>query len=158
MIFSSWLCSDDGLVFVSKALNPRLMKRIKQILQALTEASSDYLQLKMRLITLQISEKVSKVLSDFFSLLILVIVFSFGLVLVSVGLAQWIGHLLDKEWIGFFIVGAFYFLLGIILILTKEKMVRMPLLNAIVKGLFKVEKKAEYKVETVEEKIVDKLD
>ncbi|MBA2422190.1 MAG: phage holin family protein [Chitinophagales bacterium] len=134
------------------------MKQIKILLEELIETCSSYIQARMRLTVLQLSEKTSKVASDFLTILILIIFFLFAFIMLNVGLAKWISHGLNNEWGGFFIMGGFYILLGIILMVMKEKLIRVPLLNAIIKSFFSVEKKAEDKVENIEQSLVNKLD
>jgi hypothetical protein len=134
------------------------MKQIKILLEELIETCSTYIQARMRLTVLQLSEKTSKIASDFLTIIILVILFLFAFIMLNIGLAKWISHGLNNEWGGFFIIGGFYVLLGILLMVMKEKLIRIPLLNAIIKSFFSVEKKAEDKVIDVEQSIVSKLD
>ncbi len=134
------------------------MKQIKILLEELIETCSTYIQARMRLTVLQLSEKTSKIASDFLTIIILVILFLFAFIMLNIGLAKWISHGLNNEWGGFFIIGGFYVLLGILLMVMKEKLIRIPLLNAIIKSFFSVEKKAEDKVIDVEQSLVSKLD
>jgi hypothetical protein len=134
------------------------MKQIKILLEELIETCSTYIQARMRLTVLQLSEKTSKIASDFLTIIILIILFLFASIMLNIGLAKWISHGLNNEWGGFFIIGGFYVLLGILLMVMKEKLIRIPLLNAIIKSFFTVEKKAEDKVIDVEQSLVSKLD
>ncbi|MBA2407539.1 MAG: phage holin family protein [Chitinophagales bacterium] len=134
------------------------MKQIKILLEELIETCSTYIQARMRLTVLQLSEKTSKIASDFLTIIILIILFLFAFIMLNIGLAKWISHGLNNEWGGFFIIGGFYVLLGILLMVMKEKLIRIPLLNAIIKSFFTVEKKAEDKVIDVEQSLVSKLD
>ncbi len=134
------------------------MKQIKILLEELIETCSTYIQARMRLTVLQLSEKTSKIASDFLSIIILTILFLFAFIMLNIGLAKWISYGLNNEWGGFFIIGGFYVLLGILLMVMKEKLIRIPLLNAIIKSFFSVEKKAEDKVIDVEQSLVSKLD
>lgn len=133
------------------------MTTLKENLKTIVETSSDYAKITMRLIALKLSDKLSKMLSGFFTLVILAVVFVFAIIMLSIGLAKWIGYAMDNEWAGFFIVGGIYIVSGIILMVMKKTLIREPVLNAIVKSMFAVEVKAEDEVEELEDKIVDKL-
>jgi hypothetical protein len=134
------------------------MSTIQENLKTIVETSSDYAKINMRLISLKLSEKLSNMLSGFFTLIILVVVFTFALIMISIGLAKWIAFALDNEWVGFFIVGGIYILAGIMLVVMKKTLIKEPVLNAIVQSMFAVERKAEDEVEELEDKLVDKLD
>lgn len=134
------------------------MVTIKEALQEVTQNLSDYIQVNLKLTALKISERSSMLLSNFFTLIILLVIFAFALMLLSVGAAKYLGHVLESEWNGFFIVGGFYVVLGIFLIALKKKVIGEPVLNSIVKGIFAIEEKAENAIEDMEEKLVDKLD
>lgn len=134
------------------------MSTIQENLKTIVETSSDYAKINMRLISLKLSEKLSNMLSGFFTLIILVVVFTFALIMISIGLAKWIAFALDNEWAGFFIVGGIYILAGIMLVVMKKTLIKEPVLNAIVQSMFAVERKAEDEVEELEDKLVDKLD
>ena len=134
------------------------MATIQENLKTIAETASDYVKINMRLISLKLSEKLSNMLSGFFTLIILMVVFAFALIMISIGLAKWIAFAMDNEWAGFLIVGGIYILAGIILIVINKKLIREPVLNAIVKSMFTVERKAEGEVEAIEDKMVDALD
>ncbi|MEO6165893.1 MAG: YhjD/YihY/BrkB family envelope integrity protein [Chitinophagales bacterium] len=134
------------------------MSAIAEMLQKITETSSDYVKINMRILSLKVSDKLSKVLSGFLTLLILIVIFVFALTMISIGAAKWIGSLIDNEWAGFLIVGGIYVMLGIILMVMQKKVIKEPILNAIIKSIFTAEEKAEDEVEDMEDKIVDKLD
>ena len=134
------------------------MSTIQENLKTIVETSSDYAKINMRLISLKLSEKLSNMLSGFFTLIILLVVFAFALIMISIGLAKWIAFAMDNEWAGFLIVGGIYILAGIMLVVMKKTLIKEPVLNAIVQSMFAVERKAEDEVEELEDKLVDKLD
>jgi hypothetical protein len=51
----------------------------------------------------------------------------------SIVLGEWIG----KIWAGFLVVACFNLLIGIIIWFAREKLIRVPVMNALIQQLFK---------------------
>ncbi len=122
------------------------------------ESLMDYAQLRMRLMALQMADKSSRLLTGFFTVIILAVIFIFSMVMLSIAVAILLGNALDASWAGYLIVAMIYIVLGVILISMRQKIIFEPLLNAIVKSLAGAEIQAENKLEEVQDKIEDKLD
>lgn len=74
----------------------------------------------------------SKVMTTLVARLGLMLMVSFFLLLTSVGLALYLGDLLEKTYYGFLIVGAFYFLMSIIFYFFLHKWVKKPISNLLI--------------------------
>ena len=86
-----------------------------KLIEPLFEKAVDYGKTSYELIKLKALDKTSEVVASlipFFFVLILVVLF---LLFISLGLAFMLGDLLGKTWYGFFLMGAFYGLLAIII-------------------------------------------
>ena len=57
------------------------------------------------------------------------------IVLLNIGIALLLGDLLGKAYYGFFIVAAFYAIIGIILYSSRDKWIKTPIINGLVKSL-----------------------
>jgi len=79
-----------------------------------TEDVKDYLNLRMQIIRLNITEKVSTALSGMISGSILVILYLLTFLFTFTALAFWLGNLLNHVAAGFACVAGFSFLLAII--------------------------------------------
>lgn len=69
----------------------------------------------------------SKVMVTMVAKMGFILMISFFLLLSSIGLALYLGDLLEKSHQGFFIVGAVYFLIGIVFYFFLHKWVKKPL-------------------------------
>lgn len=107
--------------------------------EKLAEHAHEYLNTKIELLKLNAAEKSSAVLANIIAGAIVSIVVVFCLVFVSIAVAlvlsNWIGH----SWSGFFIVAGFYLLAGAFILTFKEQLIRLPIMNNIIRQLFKNE-------------------
>ncbi len=87
------------------------------------EIIKDYTTKRLDLIKLQFAEKSSLSAGIIAFLSILVIAFSFFIILFNFGIAFLIGQALGNTGYGFLIVAGFYFLIMIIVFLMKKKIV-----------------------------------
>ena len=107
-------------------------------INSLFEKSKDYVETRIELAKLKISEKTSDVVSDLISKLIVVtLIFVFVLVL-NIGIALWLGELLGKNYYGFFVLAGFYGIVGLVVYLLREKWIEQPVTNAIIKKMHKI--------------------
>jgi hypothetical protein len=87
--------------------------------------------------------KRSKVLSNFFAGLIVACGFLFFLVFASIAAAYALSAWIGKMYAGFLIVSGIYFLLGIIIWNGREKFLRIPVMNAMIRQLLKKDEENE---------------
>ena len=106
-------------------------------LDVLWERISKYLETKIQLVRLQAINKASDIIALVVSRIILLITTIFFMLFLNIGIALWIGSLLGKLYDGFFIVAAFYILLGLLLFIFKKKLIKMPINNFLIKELLK---------------------
>jgi len=92
-----------------------------------------YVQTRLDLMLLNISDKVANSAATAAVLFILWSLSSFILIFLSIGLAWWIGQEIDSMPAGFFIVAGIYILLTIILYVVAKKVIRPNLTNQILK-------------------------
>ncbi len=102
-----------------------------------------YIQTEIELIKLLFAEKLSKILSNFLAIMVLIWLLLIGILFASLSLAFLIGERLGKMSTGFIIVSFIYLLLAVITWYLKEKVIRIPILNGILRQLFDNENKSE---------------
>lgn len=95
-----------------------------------------YVNNKIAQVKLSIAEKVSKIVALLIAGMFVLFVFLLFIVFGSVAVALAIGAWLGKMWLGFLIVAFIYLLLGFITWMAKEKLLRIPIMNAIIRQLF----------------------
>lgn len=111
------------------------MEDQKSSLESLYERIKIYVETRLELIKLKAIDKSSSVVSIVITYLVVFLVFGLFFIFLNIGLALLIGELIGKAYYGFFILAAFYALVGIILIKFRNKWVRTPIINMMVKGM-----------------------
>lgn len=86
---------------------------------------------------LTVAEKSSKVASNLISAIIVALIAIFFIVFFSVALAYFLAKVLNSTWAGFLIVSGIYLLAAVIVHLTKERVIRIPIMNSILSQLSK---------------------
>ena len=105
--------------------------------EELADNIKELVNVKFDSVKLMVAEKSSKVASNIISAIIVALVAIFFVVFLSVALAYFLAEKLNNTWAGFLIVSGIYLLAAIIIRLTKEKMIRLPIMNAILSQLSK---------------------
>jgi len=80
-------------------------------------------------------DKSSDVISSLVSNFAILLIITFAIFILNIGLSFWLGSLLGETWYGFFAVGGFYAVLAIVLIIFKKKWLKGPLNDVIVKKM-----------------------
>jgi len=101
----------------------------------LFENAGDYLETRLDLFKLKTVDKASDTMSSAVSGLTMVLIAIFALFLLNVGLSLWIGDLLGKKYLGFFIVAAFYILLAVIIHFAKATWIKGPISTMLIKKM-----------------------
>ncbi len=104
--------------------------------EALFKEFKDYVSLRLQITQLKYSSKTSLVTSSVLTyMLISMIVFFFVLVL-TIGIALWMGNLLGEWYLGFLIMAGIYLMLGLVIFTFRNRWIRIPLNNLIIKEIF----------------------
>ncbi|WP_269225113.1 hypothetical protein [Flavobacterium eburneipallidum] len=106
----------------------------------LFDRAKDYSKTTLKLFKLNAVDKTAEIVSSLFSLLVVVLTVVLSVVIISIGLALYIGKLLGDSFYGFFVIGAFYLLLAIILRVFREQWLKYPVSNSIIKQMMKPKK------------------
>jgi len=96
----------------------------------------EYIQTEIELIKLNFAEKLSKILSNFLAIIILIWVLLLSILFASISLAFFIGEKIGKMSVGFFIVSLIYLLIAMVSWYLRERFIRIPILNGILRQLF----------------------
>jgi hypothetical protein len=113
------------------------MEENAKMLESLYEKAVDYGITSFELIKLKALEKTSDVVSSFLPHAIVFVVIASFLLLLNLGLAFWLGEMLGKVFLGFFIVAGFYGVLAVILHFFLHKWQKKHFQNYIIKLMFK---------------------
>lgn len=113
------------------------MQEEKEAESTLFEEVKEYISVRSKIFSLQVAESaatfVSNLVSNGAAFLFFIIFFVFASIGLAFLVAQWVGNTAG----GFFIVAAFYLLIGIVIWMIKDNYIERPLTNIFIKNLFK---------------------
>lgn len=103
--------------------------------ELLVEKVKDYAETRIELLRLKAIDKSSSFLSLLIAMIVVILVVFISFMILSVGLALLLGDLLGKAYYGFFIVAGIYLITGLVLYSTREKLLKSPMANSMIKKL-----------------------
>jgi hypothetical protein len=106
-------------------------------IEELASDAREYVNTKVEVAKLNTAAKVSSITSNIVARIIVAVVFVFFLLFAGMAAGFALGEWLGKTYWGLLVVAGFYLLAGIIVWLAREKMIRIPVMNAIIQQLFK---------------------
>jgi hypothetical protein len=95
----------------------------------------DYAETRLDIAVLDAQDKATQVISSAAASIIFGVFGVLILLFVSVGAAWSLGEYFNSPSIGFFSVAGFYLLVGGLLYLNREKWIKLPIINAILKKI-----------------------
>lgn len=123
--------------------------------EELTDHVKDYITTKVEITKLRLAEKTSITIGNIIAALVVAVLFLFVILFGSIAgawaLSDWIG----KNYAGFLIVAGFYFLVAIIVWCARGKLIRFPVMNAIIKMLHKKDDDEQEKNENDEDATIN---
>jgi len=104
--------------------------------EELATAVKEYVDTRLDAVKLSVAEKVSALLANLLAGMVVVLVFLCFVFFGSIALALLLGSWLGAWWLGFLIVAGIYLLLGLITWLARGRLIRIPIMNALIRQLF----------------------
>lgn len=108
------------------------METPADLIESLVEQAEAYGKTTYELSKLKILEAITIVVTSLISRLIVIFAASLFILVLSIGIALFLGELIGKSYYGFFIVAAFYFLATIIMKLFLQKWIKKPVSDLII--------------------------
>ena len=87
------------------------------LLEPLFEKALSYSKTSSELLQLKALAKASDLISQMVSRLVLTVFLMLFIIIMTIGISLWLGDLLGKSYYGFFIFGAIYFIIGVLIII-----------------------------------------
>ena len=103
----------------------------------LFERAENYSKTTIKLLKLHAVDKTAEIVSSLFSMLLVAMTVVLSIIIVSIGLALWIGKELGDTYYGFFIIGGIYMLVAVIFRIFREQLLKYPVSNSIIKQMMK---------------------
>lgn len=113
------------------------METTRENIQSLYGDAKDYLKNKAELWKLTMIDKTSETVS---SIVEKVIIFFIGIIffiLLNIAIALLIGYWLNQSFWGFFILAGFYGIVGLVIHLSKDKLIKTPIINSLIQKFVK---------------------
>lgn len=104
--------------------------------ETLFDDVKEYLNTRLSQIKLSGAEKTSKVVALMMAIVLAALVFFLVFVLMSVAGAIAVGQWLANYWLGFLVVAIVVLVVGFMLWLSRDRLLRIPIMNALIKILF----------------------
>ncbi len=101
----------------------------------------EYVNTRIDSLKLSAAEKSSKVIANGVAGIVVAVFVLLFVGLGSIALSLVVGIWIGKTWTGFLVVGSFYLLISIIVWTVREKLIRIPVINAIIQQLFQEDEK-----------------
>lgn len=121
--------------------------RNKNFIEQLRDAGMEYFEARLQLTKVQAYDKIAKVSSVIFSLFIIALLGCFTILFLGLMIGFLIADLLDSNAIGFTVVGIFFSLMLIVLIVKRETILEKPIGEKIIKELFEEERKLHHEAD-----------
>ncbi len=103
--------------------------------ESLYEDAGNYLDTKIELLKLKAVDKTTDLTSSLIARICMLVTVMFAIIIFSIGLSLWIGEIVGKVYLGFFIVAAVYFVLALLLKLFKKSWIKEPLSSMLIKKM-----------------------
>ena len=104
-------------------------------IEALIERVKSYVETRIDLLKLKAIDKSASFLSLLIAMIVVILVSFIFFIFLNIGIALYLGDLLGKVYYGFFIIAGFYIIVGLVLFSVREKLLKTPLINAMIKKL-----------------------
>jgi 4-hydroxybenzoate polyprenyltransferase len=117
------------------------MEKIFTRVEDLADNVKEYVNTRIESLKLNAAEKSSVIIANGVARIVVAIVFIIFIALASIALSLILGEWLGKLWAGFLVVACFYLFIGIITWFARGKLIRVPVMNALIQQLFKHDEK-----------------
>jgi len=104
-------------------------------IERLLASVSDIAETKIELAKLRVASKISVSLSSFIAIMMAVLLSVTAIIIISFGVAYFIGNRLNNLSYGFFIVGGFHVLVCLLIYVNRRKWLQDPLSNLFIKKI-----------------------
>jgi fatty acid desaturase len=113
------------------------MEDNEKLIESLLERAADYGKTTYELVKLKTLDKTSDVVSSLIPHSFVFVLIALFMLFFNLGLAFWLGEILGKTFYGFFVVAAFYGLIGIVIHFFMHKWLKKLVCNYIIKNVLK---------------------
>ena len=95
----------------------------------------DYAEVRFDLVSLNIQDKLSILVSSLVSMMVLSVFALLVLLFAGIGAAIWLDGYFNNSYVGFFCIMGFYILVALIVLINREKWIKFPVMNSLIKKI-----------------------
>jgi hypothetical protein len=106
-------------------------------IESLFANAGEYLENKTELWKLKLIDKTSEAVSSVVEKLVIIFIGIIFFILLNIALALLIGYWLGNSFYGFFILAGFYGIVGLVIHLSRDKIITTPITNSIIQKFLK---------------------
>lgn len=106
-------------------------------LESIITKAGDIAETKVELWKLRAAGKISETVSSMLAKIAMVIIIGLAVIIFSFGAAYWLGSTLGNVYYGFFIVGGIYALVGLIVFIFRDSLIKGPVSSMIIDKIIK---------------------
>jgi hypothetical protein len=111
------------------------MEKTFTAFEDLATGTKEYINVRLERIKLSTADKVSKMAANFVAAIFIMLAVALCVIFLGISLGFYLGSVLGSNWFGFLIVAGIYFIKIFLIVLLKERIIRIPVMNAILKQL-----------------------
>lgn len=111
------------------------MENIATNFNKLYQKAEQYSKTTLELVKLKTVDKTSDIISSITVSIIMILFVAMFALFLNIGVALWLGTILENSYSGFFIVGGLYFVFGLIVYYNRKKLIKAPVDDYIIKKL-----------------------
>jgi len=108
-----------------------------KLIETLLESIFKYVSAELELLKLKALSKTAEVVSNLIPLFVVFFILALFLLFFSLGLAFWLGGIIGNNFCGFFVIAAFYAVVGLVIHFFMHKQIKRKISNFLVKQMFK---------------------
>ena len=108
-----------------------------KLIESLLERTAEYGKASFELVKLKALDKTSDAVSSLIPHSVVVVLVAVFMLFLNLGLSFWLGEILGKTFYGFFVVAAFYGLIGIVIHFFMHNWLKKLVFNYIIKHMLK---------------------
>lgn len=111
------------------------MENIATNIDKLYQKAEQYSKTTLELVKLKTIDKTSDIISSLAVSLIMILIVAIFTMFINIGVALWLGAVFNNIAMGFFMVSGFYLIVGLIVYLNRQCLIKTPVNNLVIKKL-----------------------
>ncbi|HEX6913625.1 MAG TPA: phage holin family protein [Chitinophagaceae bacterium] len=104
--------------------------------EELVDHMKEFVNNRVSAVKLQTAEKTSKIFSNIVAVTVVAAIMLLFAIMLSMGASYFLSGWIGVDYAGFLMVGGFWLLVGLVIWLTREKLLRMPIMNKMLHEMF----------------------